>query len=229
MVEAASDNGQNPNKPNETQQPFLSPEEVLSLPVEELIARLDTSTSGLSHEDADRRLVTYGPNEFARRKKRAAIIEFLLLFRSPLILILLFAAIISGIIGETPHVGIILSIIFISVFLDFYQQRKASQAAELLKEKVTTTATVLRDNVKQEVNLSQIVPGDIIYLSAGDIAPADARVITAKDLFMNQSALTGESFPVEKTIAPVSGADGILKPVSRLTGSPIECRHATYW
>ena len=207
----ASENGQRPNEPNAAQQPFLSPEEVLSLPVDELLVRLDVSTSGLSHEDADRRLEKYGPNEFARKKKRAAIVEFLLLFRSPLILILLFAAIISGIVGETPHVGIILSIIFISVFLDFYQQRKASQAAELLKEKVTTTATVLRDNVKQEVNLSEIVPGDIIYLSAGDIAPADARVITAKDLFMNQSALTGESFPVEKTVAPVSGKASITE------------------
>ena len=67
------------------------------------------------------------------------------------------------------------------------------------REKVSTTATVIRDNTKKELKLSQIVPGDIIYLSAGDIAPADARIITAKDLFINQSSLTGESFPVEKT------------------------------
>jgi Mg2+-importing ATPase len=147
----------------------------------------------------------------ARRKKRAAIVEFLLLFRSPLILILLFAAIISGIVGEPAHVGIILSIVLISVLLDFYQQRKAGKAAELLKEKVTTTATVLRDNVKQEVKLSEIVPGDIIFLSAGDIAPADARVVAAKDLFMNQSSLTGESFPVEKTVAPVSAKASITE------------------
>lgn len=153
---------------------MLSPEEVLSLPVDEILVRLDTSLSGLAHEDADRRLATYGPNELARKKKRAAIVEFFLLFRSPLIIILLFAAIISGVVGEPAHVGIILSIVFVSVFLDFYQQNKAGKAAELLKEKVTTTATVLRDDVKQEVKLSEIVPGDIIYLSAGDIAPADA-------------------------------------------------------
>ncbi len=128
-----------------------------------------------------------------------------------MILILLFAAIISGIVGEPAHVGIILSIVLISVFLDFYQQNKAGKAAELLKEKVTTTATVLRDNVKQEVKLSEIVPGDIIFLSAGDIAPADARVIAAKDLFMNQSSLTGESFPVEKTVAPVSAKASITE------------------
>jgi Mg2+-importing ATPase len=190
---------------------MVTSEEVLSLPVDELLVRLDTSPSGLSHEDADRRLATYGPNEFARKKKRTTIVEFLFHFRSPLIIILLFAAVISGIVGEPAHVGIILTIVFVSVFLDFYQENKAGKAAELLKEKVTTTATVLRDNVKQEEKLSEIVPGDIVYVSAGDIAPADARVLTAKDLFMNQSALTGESFPVEKTVAPVSGKASITE------------------
>jgi Mg2+-importing ATPase len=204
------ENDENSKRPN-ADQPLLTPEEVLSLPVDDLLVRLDASTSGLSHEEVDSRIVRYGPNEFARRKKRAGIVEFLLLFRSPLIIILLFAAIISGIVREAAHVGIILTIVFISVFLDFYQQSKAGKAAELLKDKVTTTATVLRDNVKQEVKLSEIVPGDIIYLSAGDIAPADARVITAKDLFMNQSALTGESFPVEKTVAPVNGKASITE------------------
>ncbi|MGQ9744345.1 MAG: magnesium-translocating P-type ATPase, partial [Candidatus Bathycorpusculaceae bacterium] len=110
---------------------------------------------------------------------------------------------IAGFLGEIINVGIIFSIVFVSVILDFYQESKAEKAAEMLKEKVTTTATVLRDGAKQEVKLSEIVPGDIVYLSAGDIVPADARVIVAKDLFLNQSALTGESFPVEKTPAPV--------------------------
>jgi Mg2+-importing ATPase len=116
----------------------------------------------------------------------------------------LIAGLISGILGEYVHVGIIFAIVLASVALDYYQENKAEKAAELLKEKVTTTATVLRDNVKQEIKLPEIVPGDIIYLSAGDIAPADARVITAKDLFVNQSSLTGESFPVEKTAEPIS-------------------------
>ena len=190
---------------------MASSEEMLSLPIEELFVRLETSPSGLSHWDVDRRLERYGPNEFARKKKRATIVEFLFHFRSPLIIILLFAAVISGIVGEPAHVGIILTIVLVSVILDFYQENKAGKAAELLKEKVTTTATVLRDNVKQEIKLSEIVPGDIIYLSAGDIAPADARIITAKDLFMNQSALTGESFPVEKTPTPVGGKASITE------------------
>jgi Mg2+-importing ATPase len=184
-------------------QPAISAEELLGLPIDELLPRLETSLNGLASQEAERRLEVYGRNELARKKKRAAIVEFLLHFRSPLIIILLLAGAISGILRELPNMIIIFSIVFLSVILDFYQESKASRAAEMLKEKVTTTATVLRDNIKSEVKLSEIVPGDIIYLSAGDITPADARVVTAKDLFINQSALTGESFPVEKTTAPV--------------------------
>jgi Mg2+-importing ATPase len=124
-----------------------------------------------------------------------------------LVIILLIAALISGILGEIVHVTIIFAIVLISVILDFYQENKAEKAAQLLKDKIITTATVLRDSAKQEIKLPEIVPGDIIYLSAGDITPADARLIAAKDLFVNQSALTGESFPVEKTPAPVKGRE----------------------
>jgi len=176
-----------------------SVEESLNLPVDVLLSRLGTSISGLSSDEAEKRLEIYGYNELAKRRKRAAIVEFLLHFRSPLVIILLVAGLISGFLGEIANVVIIFSIVFLSVVLDFYQESKAERAAEMLKERVTTTATVLRDGVKREIKLSEIVPGDVIYLSAGDIVPADARIISAKDLFVNQSALTGESFPVEKT------------------------------
>ncbi|MEM3459455.1 MAG: magnesium-translocating P-type ATPase [Candidatus Bathyarchaeia archaeon] len=180
-----------------------SDDELLSIPIDELLARLNTSSSGLSSEEAEERLRIFGFNELAKRRKRAAIVEFLSHFRSPLVIILLIAGLISGFFGETINALIILSIVLLSVILDFYQESKAERAAEMLKEKVTTTATVLRDGVKQEVKLSEIVPGDIVYLAAGDIVPADARLITAKDLFVNQSALTGEAFPVEKTTSPL--------------------------
>jgi Mg2+-importing ATPase len=182
-----------------------STEELLSLPTEELLARLNTSLSGLSSEEAEERLRIFGYNELAKRKKRTAIVNFLSHFRSPLIIILLIAGLISGFLGEIINVAIIFSIVFVSVILDFHQESKAEKAAQMLKEKVTTTATVLRDGVKKEVKLSEIVPGDIVYLSAGDIVPADARVIATKDLFLNQSALTGESFAVEKTFTPIKG------------------------
>ncbi len=128
-------------------------------------------------------------------------------FKSPLVIILMVAGLISGILGELPNMIIIFTIVFLSVILDFYQESKAENAAEMLKEAVTTTATVIRDGTKQEVKLHDVVPGDIVYLSAGDITPADARVISAKDLFINQSALTGESFPVEKTPSLVKVKD----------------------
>ncbi|MEM4658429.1 MAG: magnesium-translocating P-type ATPase [Candidatus Methanosuratincola sp.] len=178
--------------------PSIKTEELASLPLEEVFSRLRTTMSGLTSEDAESRLQMCGRNEIARRKKRSALVDFLLHFKSPLMMILIFAALLSGVLGELPNTGIILSIVFLSVMLDYYQETKAEKAAQLLKEKVTTTSTVLRDSKKQEVSLAEIVPGDVVFLSAGDIVPADARVIAAKDLFVNQSALTGESIPVEK-------------------------------
>jgi Mg2+-importing ATPase len=168
---------------------------------------MGTSSQGLSSEEAERRLKIYGTNELARKKKRAAIVSFLLHFKSPLILILLGAAAFAASDGDIADFSIILVIVIISVSIDHYQESKAENAAEALKETVSTTATVLRDNTKNELKLSLIVPGDIIFLSAGDIAPADARIIDAKDLFINQSALTGESFPAEKTANELQSID----------------------
>jgi Mg2+-importing ATPase len=168
-----------------------------------LLSRLESSLSGLTPEEAERRLEVYGRNELAKKHKHSVVVDFLLHFKSPLVIILIVAGLISGFLGETSNTIIIFTIVLISVILDFYQERKAENAAEMLKEAVTTTATVTRGGVKQEIKLHAVVPGDIIYLSAGDITPADARVISAKDLFINQSALTGESFPVEKTSTPM--------------------------
>ena len=180
-----------------------STDELLGLPIDELLVRLDTSQSGIASQEAESRLRTYGYNEIAKRKERTAIVEFLFHFRSPLVIILLIAGLISGFFGEIANAAIIFSIVLVSVVLDFYQESKAEKAAEMLRGKVPTTATAFRDGVKREVKLSEIVPGDVVCLSAGDIVPADARVINAKDLFMDQSALTGESFPVEKTATPL--------------------------
>jgi P-type Mg2+ transporter len=190
--------------------PTINTEELVGLPIEEVYSRFDTSEQGLNSDQATQRLEIYGRNEFARGHKHSALKEFLAHFKSPLVIILLIAGTISGFLGEIADTAIILTIIFVSVILDYYQESKAEKAAQLLKQKVTSTATVLRDGTKQEVKLPEIVPGDIIYLSAGDISPADARVISAKDLFINQSALTGESFPVEKSFGPVKGKAGAL-------------------
>ena len=190
---------------------MTSMEELLDLPIDSLLARLNTSQTGLTSEVAEKLLEVYGPNELAKRKKRAAVSRFLYYLRSPLVIILLLAGITSGLLGEILNATIIFSMVFMSVSLNFYQESKAEKAAETLREKVTTTATVLRDGTKQEVKLSNVVPGDIVYLSAGDMVPADARVLNAKDLFTDQSALTGESFPVEKTAAPKSEYETITE------------------
>ena len=182
----------------------------MELSADQLLAKLDTSRSGLTSEEVGRRLKTYGPNELAKRKRRTAAVEFLVHLGNPLVIILLLAGLISLSSGGTIDAIIIFSIVVLSVALDIYQEDKAEKAAEMLKEKVTTTATVIRDGAKQEVKLSEIVPGDIVYLSAGDIIPADARLIDAKDLYADQSSLTGESFPVEKTAAPLKTKGGTI-------------------
>ncbi|MGD0449532.1 MAG: magnesium-translocating P-type ATPase [Candidatus Bathyarchaeia archaeon] len=179
-------------------------QEFLSKPADEVLAQLKTSQAGLSGQEVQRRLVTYGPNELAEKQKRTGFVEILYHLRNPLVLILLIAGLVSGFVGDTTDAIIIFSIVLLSIILDVYQESKAQNAAEALKERVTTKATVLRDGVKQDVKLSEVVPGDIVYLIAGDLVPADARLITAKDLNLNQSALTGEAFPVEKNANPLS-------------------------
>jgi len=185
-------------------------EEMLTIPMDQLLSELRTSMDGLPTGEAENRLKTYGRNELARRKRRTGFMEFLFHLRNPLVLILLFAGIVSGFLGDVVSASIIFFIVILSVVLDVFQEDRAEKAAELLKEKVATTATVLRDKTKMEARLSEIVPGDIVMLSAGDMTPADARVIDAKDLYLDQSALTGESFPVEKSAAPPKEKDASI-------------------
>jgi Mg2+-importing ATPase len=182
----------------------VSTEEILSLPVGDVLVRLNTSQAGLSSQEVENRLQVFGRNELAKRKRRTGVVEVLYHLRNPLVFILLSAGLISGILGETIDATIIFSIVLLSVLLDVYQESKAEKSVEMLKKRVVTTATVLRDGVKTEVKLSEIVSGDIVYLSAGDMVPADSRILSSRDLFVDQSTLTGESFPAEKTAAPLA-------------------------
>ena len=183
---------------------LISTKEILPLPSDELLSRLGTLATGLTTEEAERRLETYGSNEIAKKERGSILIEFLSHFKSPLVIILIIAAIVSGVLGELVNAIIILSIVLVSVILDFTQEYRAGRAAEVLRRRVATMATTFRDGTKQDVEISVLVPGDVIALSAGDIVPADARVLSARDFFVDQSALTGESFPMEKTSEPVS-------------------------
>ncbi len=186
---------------------LISTEEILSLPSGELLSRLDTSAAGLTTEEVAERLENYGPNEVTKKRKRPVLIEFFSHFRSPLVIVLIIAAIVSGILRELINAVIILSIVLVSVILDFFQEYRAERAAEELRRRVATTTTVFRNGIKQDIKISELVPGDVIALSAGDIVPADARIISAKDFFVDQSALTGESFPAEKTTEALKDAN----------------------
>jgi Mg2+-importing ATPase len=181
-----------------------TPEDFLCVPIDDLLAELKTSRSGLTSDQAVESLKTYGYNEVAKKKRSTAVVKFLLSFKNPLMLILLSAGILTGLLGETVEATIILAIVLLGVVLMFFQESKAEKAADGLKERVATTATVIRGNAKKEIKLSEIVPGEVVTLSAGDIIPADSRLIAAKDFFVDQSALTGESFPLEKTSTALS-------------------------
>ena len=174
------------------------PGQSATLTSEEALALLKATTSGLTTAEAEERRRVFGPNEVAGKRKRSVALEFLSHFRNPLVLILLVAGGISVVVGETTEAAIIFTIVMASVVMDFFQEYRAVEAVTLLRERIVTTATVLRDGVKQEVRLSDLVPGDIISLSAGDLVPADAIVLSARDFFVNQSVLTGEPFPVER-------------------------------
>ena len=156
--------------------------------------------------EAAERLGRFGPNEPAETRAYSGIREFLAALASPLVLILLCAAAISVLAGERVDASLIITIVLIGVTINFAQSHRSQKAAEKLREQVSPTATVLRDDAWCEIPRRQVVPGDVIRLSAGDLVPADAGLIDARDLHVQEAALTGESLPAEK--APGSGVAG---------------------
>jgi Mg2+-importing ATPase len=171
---------------------------------EVLFIRYGTSEKGLSEARAERRLRDYGLNEVSSRKKTGIALQILSRFANPLVIVLLIVAFFSYTLGDKTEAtyvstGFIIMMALISVFLSFFQEYRAGKEAEKLKEMVHTKASVYRSGKLRETDIKRIVPGDIVEVSAGDMIPADIRLIASKDLYVNQSALTGESFPVEKT------------------------------
>jgi P-type Mg2+ transporter len=160
--------------------------------------QLGTSPAGLTDEVVEARLVQYGHNEVAREKRTSPLKRLIAILSNPLSILLIILATITGVTGGGPGVYVILLMVIIGAALRFFQEQRSDTAAQELQKMVTTTATVMQDGGKKEVALNDIVPGDLIFLSAGDMVPADVRLITAKDLFVSQAALTGESMPTEK-------------------------------
>ncbi len=171
--------------------------------VQEVLDMLKTSERGLSEQEAKRRLEEYGYNEPARKKKRTVFWELISKFANPLVIVLIIIAISSWFFDEKISALLVLFMAIMSVLLSFFQEHRAGREAEKLSEMVRTTATVFRNGRPREIKNREIVPGDIVDLSAGDMIPADLRIISCKDLFLNQASLTGEAFPIEKTSASV--------------------------
>ena len=168
------------------------------VPLPELLERLKATPTGLTTAEASRRLILYGPNSMVRESRFATLIIFLRFFANPLVVILLVASTISWTLGDPISGMIIISMVLLSVGLNFFMEFQARHAVEEIQKQVASTAAVIRDGREQELPVAELVPGDVIHLKAGDLVPADARLLEGKDLQVRESALTGESLPVEK-------------------------------
>ena len=164
----------------------------------DVLAALDATENGLTNAEAARRLDRAGPNEPASTRHTTGIAQLGLFFVNPLVIILLASSLISALLGDIVSASIIAVLVLLSVALNFTQTYRSQQAADQLRAQVTPTATVLRDGTWRELPRRELVPGDVIRLSAGDLVPADARLLDARDLHVQQAALTGESIPAEK-------------------------------
>ena len=177
----------------------------------ELLKQLDTTNEGLTSEAAATRLSALGPNLVAHERQQTVLEELIGRAKNPLNFLLLTLAAVSYSLGDTRATAVIAGMVVLSVSLAFVQEHRSNNAAARLRAMVRTTATVLRPGTSDqsvEIPIEELVPGDVVRLSAGDMIPADLRVLTAKDLFLNEATLTGEAMPVEKSAAPVQDHGG---------------------
>jgi Ca2+-transporting ATPase len=159
--------------------------------------------TGLNEAEAASRIAQYGPNSLTPPQSRGPLLRFLQQFHQPLVYLLLAAAAITALLSEWIDSGVILGVVLMNALIGFIQESKALEAIDALARSMTTEATVLRDGVKRLINASALVPGDIVFLQAGDKVPADLRLVRVRDLQVDESALTGESLPVSKHAAPL--------------------------
>ncbi len=193
-------------------QPPTAP--VWALSPEETLPALGTSSGGLRHTEAVARLKQYGPNILPKGKRLDALSIFLKQFYSPLIFILLVASVLTLLLKEWIDTGVILLAILVNAFLGFYQEYQAENTLGKLTTYIKERARVIRNDVEQEIDSEQLVPGDIIRLSYGARVPADARILSENNLFIDEAILTGESLPVQKETNAVSEASGVAERVN---------------
>src|SRR5471030_1432159 len=212
----------------------LGPDEVWKVPAAQLLVRLQTTLTGLNTSEVQSRLTKYGPNDAATVKRSPLWLQFLVRFRSPLVIILLVASALSAATGDTASFLIVVSIVTISMTLDFVQEVRAQNAVEALRRSVAVKTTVRRDRASLLVPIDQLVPGDIVELIAGDLVPADSRLLESRDLFVNQALLTGEPYPAEKQASdaalgaenPAGASNAVFAGTSVISGTAtiVVCR-----
>jgi Mg2+-importing ATPase len=165
---------------------------------EDAFNQLGTSRNGLTQDEAQKRLVRFGANLLKPKGKTDILTLLINQFRSPLVLILIIAAVLAFFLGDPINGGIILTIVVVSGLLGFWQERGSTMAVQKLMAIVQLKVSVVRDLNPVEIPAEEIVPGDVVLLSAGDVVPADCLIIESKDLFVDEATLTGETFPAEK-------------------------------
>ncbi len=186
-----------------------------NLSVSELIRSLHSTINGLTASQAASILEKVGSNEIEGATRKGLLRAFVGRFANPLVLILLFAAVVSAFTGDFASLVIIGVILMVSVILDVAQEHQAQNAADSLRRQVSLRATVLRDGKVADIPAAEIVPGDVVCLAAGDLVPADACLIEARDLFVDEALLTGEAYPAEKLVGAPNPATAGETPFPR--------------
>jgi Mg2+-importing ATPase len=205
----------------------LGADEFWKEPADQLLVRLATTPAGLATTEVQSRLTTYGPNDAATVKRSPLWLQFLARFRNPLVIILLVASGLSAATGDVASFFIVVTIVSISMTLDFVQEVRAQNAVEALRRSVAVQATARRDGASRSVPIDQLVPGDIVELIAGDLVPADSRLLESRDLFVNQALLTGEPYPAEKQASnaalgaenPAGASNAVFAGTSVISGT----------
>jgi len=186
--------------------------ELCRVPAEEALRNLDVTEQGLSEEAVERACEQFGPNVLSHRREKGVLLELLDRCRNPLVIQLLVICVVSLLMGDGPAATVVGGMIFLSVILAYVQEHRSSKAVEKLQAMVQTDCLVVRGGKEVDIPVADVVPGDIVVLNAGAIIPADLRLFTAKDFFVSQSSLTGESMPVEKITEPSAvGGRGIIE------------------
>ncbi|MCO5760025.1 MAG: cation-transporting P-type ATPase [Chromatiaceae bacterium] len=174
--------------------------------VADALAALSSGPEGLTEAEARERLGRYGPNRLTPPKKRSALMRFLLQIHNVLIYVLIGAAGVTAALGEWTNTGVILGVVIINAFIGFIQEGKAEKSLDAIRDLLSPRATLIREGHRREVPAEDLVPGDIVLLASGDKVPADLRLTEIRNLRIEEAALTGESEPVEKGLAPVAAS-----------------------